>query len=91
MNWREERLAAEVEQLRGDLERLSDHYQNLMRECDMKDAEIERLHRIKTAAAAWVNVVESHPDDGTESEEYVDAAHALFHALGRTACESCQL
>lgn len=36
-------LEREVEQLRGDLERLSQHYQGLMRECDEKDAEIERL------------------------------------------------
>ncbi len=36
---------ADNKQLHGDIDRLSDHYQKLMAECDQKDAVIERLQR----------------------------------------------
>jgi hypothetical protein len=37
---------AEIEQLKDERERLSNHYQGLMRECDEKTAEVERLKKV---------------------------------------------
>jgi hypothetical protein len=46
-------------------------------------AEVERLRAIEQAAHAWATAVENSEDDDEESEEYVDASHALYLALGR--------
>lgn len=71
---------SEMERLRAELAEARDYIAK--HECGA-ESEIKRLQRIETAAHAWANAVEESDDDGEESEQYVDAAHTLYVALGR--------
>lgn len=47
-------------------------------------AEVGRLRAIERAANAWADAVEASEEGEEESEEYIDASHGIFVALGRS-------
>lgn len=59
-------------------------------ERDVLQAEVKRLRKIEVAVHAWANAAEAAEEADEDSTEYIDACHAVFHALGRTSCTSCQ-
>lgn len=73
-------------QLRSDLDRLSQHYQGLMRECDEKDATIERLQKeldlrweyIKNVPGAIVEACKAVTDENERLQVVLEAARNMF-------------
>jgi hypothetical protein len=79
-----ERLQQAIEQTwRPEVEALRRQMGKWQLDFENESRENERLRTIEQAAHAWATAVENSEDDDEESEEYVDASHALYLALGR--------